>query len=475
MFLLQITVLGYLFFMAFIQWRLNRFLYWPQMRFFGSRFQLGSELSDDGDTAESLSTSVAINLQFQGWEVNNTSSKYFLYFAENFRIKHQPVVDWITRRHSQCGDKFVGYAKNFASLRNVVIDPLKCRGNRGGENMTTVMNQSENTEYLKFTKGFFSLVKPCDKMSEYTFLPNNHLNTWMKNVVADNSIDISSNASRKIDTISQLTLAVQRYEYVNLYHTMTDWYNVFLMLMVFHVQPSNVTILFIDGHPAGGLDHVWTGIFHDVIRAAHLPRKTHFERLVWATPGYFSMLMKHSLKEVPYLNEFRHFFATSLGVNTTHVLDCKQISILFIWRHDYIAHPRNPNGQIARKIKNEKELVRTMKEKYPNYIINDIQPDLYSVPDQLEYVTKTDILIGMHGAGLSLTLFLPNHAALIEMFPKYSSQLLHFRAMATWRRLNYKFLKNMDVAHEFANFYTYIPPSKLLQLTSEAIESMCKH
>ncbi|VEL36644.1 unnamed protein product, partial [Protopolystoma xenopodis] len=56
-------------------------------------------------------------------------------------------------------------------------------------------------------------------------------------------------------------LIVKRYEYVNLFHTITDWYNAFLAMRWGHLPASRVKILFVDAHPAGSLDEVWDRLF----------------------------------------------------------------------------------------------------------------------------------------------------------------------------------------------------------------------
>ena len=60
--------------------------------------------------------------------------------------------------------------------------------------------------------------------------------------------------------IEQLTVALTRSEYANLYHTVSDWYNVFLLTQFFNVtKPARV--LFVDAHPAGPLDDAWHELF----------------------------------------------------------------------------------------------------------------------------------------------------------------------------------------------------------------------
>ena len=44
-----------------------------------------------------------------------------------------------------------------------------------------------------------------------------------------------------------------------------------------------------------------------------------------------------------------------------------------MWRQDYVAHPRNPSGEISRKIKNENDLLKAVKESLPELDVRGIQ------------------------------------------------------------------------------------------------------
>ena len=84
--------------------------------------------------------------------------------------------------------------------------------------------------------------------------------------------------------------------------------------------------------------------------------------------------------------------------------------------------PRNPSGEISRKIKNENDLLKSVKDSMPEYDVRGIQIDTLVMEEQVRIISTVDILIGMYGAGLTHTLFLPKHAGLIELFPKYSKK-----------------------------------------------------
>lgn len=59
-----------------------------------------------------------------------------------------------------------------------------------------------------------------------------------------------------------------------------------------------------------------------------------------------------------------------------------------------------------------------------------------SFKEQIQVTAGSDILLGVHGNGLSHTLFLPSRAALIELFPKNSFRV-EYRIFANARGLPY--------------------------------------
>ena len=93
--------------------------------------------------------------------------------------------------------------------------------------------------------------------------------------------------------------------------------------------------------------------------------------------------------------------------------------------------------------------------------------------DQLRIVARTDILVGMHGAGLSHALFLPSHGGLIEFYPTYyTSDNVHFKQFSQWRRLHYVRWVNTDMYLERNGDATLIPPSVLLALMHNMLDMM---
>ena len=176
------------------------------------------------------------------------------------------------------------------------------------------------------------------------------------------------------------------------------------------------------------------------------------------------------------LEEFREFFLSSYGLPTDRPLNCSSLSLLFIWRRPYLAHPRNPSGDVHRKVKNEDEIMKSVEERFPHLRLNGIQTDALSMREQLRFASESDILIGMHGAGLSLCLMLPKYGALLEFMPKYINPSFkkHFVGMATWRGIIFERWVNSDNKLEFDDHYTRIPPDVVIQHIESIQGKMCK-
>lgn len=71
----------------------------------------------------------------------------------------------------------------------------------------------------------------------------------------------------------------------------------------------------------------------------------------------------------------------------------------------------------TRKLHNLDAYMTKLRVAYPKVTINAVDLAAYSFADQLEIIRNTDILVGVHGAGLIHSLFLPPHSAVVEIFP----------------------------------------------------------
>jgi protein O-GlcNAc transferase len=86
--------------------------------------------------------------------------------------------------------------------------------------------------------------------------------------------------------------------------------------------------------------------------------------------------------------------------------DNRKLTITFIDRKD------------KRRLVNQEKLLAGLREKYPNANIQAVDFAAYSLEDQIHIARKTDILVGIHGAGLTHSLVLEPGSAVIEILPE---------------------------------------------------------
>lgn len=363
------------------------------------------------------------------------------------------------------------FAHSLVHLQNVVINPNKAKTQKGGEELFQVIGQAIDDEDLKLRLGYFTINCKVQMISDYSPYLTEKAKYWMQFVLAQNdSLEYSK-------TENVLTVAVEPVEYANFYHAMTEWYNVFLVAYIFRKTTNcEINVLLLDGHPSSALDITWSVLFGKVVRAAFIGEKTLYRNLIWGIPGIHSPMNDHKSKVLPMVESFRRFFLQRHKINCTENKNCQKLNILFIWRRDYVAHPRNPTGIVRRKIKNEFELVEKIKKWFPNYNIRGVQMDKLLMNEQICLTTKTNILIGMHGAGMSHALFLSKGSGIIELFPRETRPSnIHFKAIARWRKLYYTSWQNVRKWDDFPEEgSTRIPPTVLKFLIQQTSDKICQ-
>lgn len=398
----------------------------------------------------------------------------FDFFKESFIIRDSFLKSWDVKKTSSCDGKFKGYAHLFVRWENMTIDPSKSSCAYGGENITEVLKRRESSELLNPRPGFFEV--NCRSRPRYDFaryLTNRgHLPSWLRMVKMTKPVIKNKNI------INNFTIVVQRYEYANMYHSMNDIFNMFLLHIFFHKDPSKTTIIFADGHPKGHIDPLWENLFGRVIRVRHLKTKTTFRELIWAMLEKFCPLNLFDLKKVEYIDYFRSFVLGTYGIQVREAPNCVKTKVLFLWRHDYLSHPRNPKEKIMRKISNEQELFNTTKNAFPQLNFMAVDLATITIKEQLRIIAETDIIIAMHGAGLTLELFLPPNGGVIELLPydpKMASRKQYdlFKVIASRIPLHHKHWQNKDKENEVSFGNTYIPPKIVHSLLEDHVQKVC--
>ena len=246
-------------------------------------------------------------------------------------------------------------------------------------------------------------------------------------------------------------------EHVNLYHTMTDLYNTFLMVRHFDLQQNrkSTRVLFMDHHSPSPFDIAWQTVFSGggrILRASELLEKGFgastllAPRAILVPPGYASPLYRFLLEDemecrqrTDLFTEFADYFLSAFDIGFqpwTNHKDLEKLTgitpgdeknafrdtiIVPASSADASSSPplhivlvsRRPydnfvdHRTISRQIFNEPVLLNFLKsgqwtveetKKWENVRVDVVDFARISFKQQLTMMASTDILVGMHGA-----------------------------------------------------------------------------
>lgn len=418
-------------------------------------------------------------------------NRRYPYFEEDFKIdKDIRFRTWLKDSSlvSFCESKLKVYDRKFVLMQNVTLHAFKwdvVNFAKGGEELSDYKDKylrSDSNEILNPKKGLFTMSctrhEYLDELSSDEVPLLNYITFTKLNPETD-KLDLLDKRKTIVrsDFVSNFTIAIAREDYANLYHVTLHMFNIFLMLMAFKQQPSQISILILDAHPRAEMDDTLQTLFGPLIRIGHLKRSTYFTNLVFSLPENKSPLSKYDFLSLGYLEEFRTFVLNRHHIDVVSMLNCKELHITLIWRRDKVYHPRNIKGTVERKIFNEAEMFSAIYEKFPHFCVRGFLLETLPMKEQLKIIKHTDILIGMHGAGLSHTLYLPHTSGLIELFP-FKFKKMHgyskmFEAIARWRGLHYIFWENVEQAMEMNNYFTVVDVTKISELVDSMVQAMC--
>eukprot|EP00850_Spirogloea_muscicola_P009273 SM000051S17633 [mRNA] locus=s51:748936:751268:- [translate_table: standard] len=409
----------------------------------------------------------------------------------------------------------------------MAVHPSRISLSRGGEAVEDVMGRGEEEELPRYAPGAFEVelgeaavsFQPVATGTAEGLVPSRtatlHPITSMLQVVqAVHSRDCNVVRARKpesfvatlalhptalvmrLQTIAEPTIIVTRYEYANLFHTMTDWYSVYTAAKALELgHPPR--ILFIDGHSQATLDGGWSALFQAPVYVKHVEGPICLDHAIFAPLGY-DIGVTHAFVQgdractgsshpsldsqgtTAKVREYGEFVVKSFGLGMqpgTKWCDEEEdqggpdertdVRVLWIRREVYLAHPRQ-TGNLEVRLENEAELVEALQrwslqvsgrqdhrdleeeEKLTRhqqtkpvagprrrvYIINGLFAHM-SMHEQLDAVTAADVIVSAHGAGLTHLLHARPRTIVLELIaPSY--QRNHYELLSLWRKLTYR-------------------------------------
>lgn len=297
--------------------------------------------------------------------------------------------------------------------------------------------------------------------------------TWVKQMRPTEKF----NDNEKAPVHRDIGFLLKRHDEGNLYHTMTQMYNVVVAKLLLGISPNKSIVgLFADEYGSRTiLQDLWDSLFQETLSlTGESHRKFRFDKLIMINSGYEGYLNHHRLPELPFVAEFKQYVTSLFGTCSLRKLDCSSINIRVILRQD----GTYSNGTIKvteRKFYNERKLLEQIQNSFPSHSVKGLRLENYPMKTQFLFISKTDFLIGVHGAGMTFAIFLPEHSGVLELFPIYrDTGNVHYRTISKWRNLHYRAWQNFKTANEFPNFQTQFPVRVIVYYIQEFLNSRCK-
>ena len=164
-------------------------------------------------------------------------------------------------KFTSCGGNFLGYGHEFAVLHDAIMKP------------------GDSKFYI-----------PCGSRIDPDYLFNygkegTHLNEWMRNTVTYDPDEAMEHIEKLEVSNKPVCVIVMRYEYANMYHTMTDWFNVFMVVKLLNVPFSDVRVVWYNTHAKGHLDETWNTLFGEILSKPDLKHPVLFKTMIWSILG----------------------------------------------------------------------------------------------------------------------------------------------------------------------------------------------
>ncbi|KAI9074699.1 hypothetical protein K1719_043353 [Acacia pycnantha] len=245
--------------------------------------------------------------------------------------------------------------------------------------------------------------------------------------------------------IEEPTLLVTRFEYANLFHTVTDWYSAYVSSRVTSL-PNRPHLVFVDGHcsisrksrtvfVASLMQPSFTGIFSDGrgFCSVYIYKLTPLEE-TWK--ALFSSLRYAKSYTGPVC--FRHAILSPLGYETALFKGLTE-DIYY-----YLAHPRH-GGKVESRLSNEPEVFQSLKSWASNYegckinLVNGLLAHM-SLKEKVQAIQDASVINGAHGAGLTHIVSASPNIVILEIISSQCRRS-HFQLIARWKGLEYHAIK----------------------------------
>ncbi|KAJ5376135.1 hypothetical protein N7509_013021 [Penicillium cosmopolitanum] len=235
------------------------------------------------------------------------------------------------------------------------------------------------------------------------------------------------------------TILVKRKSATNLWHSLLEIYSMLLSLDVLHMtlQPNmpstpfisksdaeNTQVVILDDHEDGPYYELWS-LFakKQVVRMKNVSPNTRFENIIVPLGGESNPLWQgdweiNTCKSSALLNTFVNRVLAFYSLQKTKHRQSDKLTLTFI------------DGVGGQRLVDQEKYLKELQNYFPLVNIQLIDFAAISFREQLKIIQQTDVLAGVHGAGLAHGTFLPPGSVMVEILPNTPNHK-GFRNMAS--------------------------------------------
>ena len=300
-------------------------------------------------------------------------------------------------------------------------------------------------------KGFFNMKCNIQQLfKKYNKIYNNYFNSWNYNYIETEEHLQELAPGKTVFFISR------NQDSPNLFHGISEIINCVSIMYLFDIDPNDIQVVFLES--INLKNDPFSYLYSNIISRGgkpifinNLKRKYHINRAIhipinWDSPAFIYLSdpagypkCKYSTQTYKILNNLINkyiniptfhdsfksdnetFFYPDNVIKNFEQHSCFNKTITIQWRKVW------PKGRTFQKriLGNGVQLADKLASILPNnYLIRLVDTASLSFIEQVSIMRTSDYLIGIHGAGLSLSIFMPSQSVLYEIRAENNSKVL---------------------------------------------------
>ena len=374
--------------------------------------------------------------------------------------------------------KYAGRNGVICKISNIILDPSKWSS--GNYTYKGPVDKNRKGKPI-LSKGFFNM-----KCNNPNFLEGygHSYNPYFEGWNYDNSNFTIDDNYEELAPGKTIFFLSRNQDSPNLYHGGSEFINALSLMYLLNLEPEDIQVVFLESMILN--DDPFYDLYSNLIgrggkpiyiRDLDMSKKYHITNAVhipinWDSPcfilsgvpscksptltySFYNKLIDNYLNIPNYIDSFisdGEIFYYPKEVLESHKSNITFKTIVtFQWRKVW---PKGRKNQ-QRLLGNGPELVDKLASLLPkNILIRLIDTASLSISEQISIARKTDYFLGIHGAGLALSIYTPNHCIFHEFLPRHNMNGLALMASLSGHKRYSDILPSIE-KYDDTNQYFY--------------------